>query len=58
MMGVWFADQVDRHLADLDEGWEQEAEEWHRTEESTDYLRHNLQWMNTLHWIKYPHLYL
>ena len=41
----------------LDEGWEQEAEEWARTEPATDELRHNLQWRNALHRIKYPQLY-
>lgn len=58
MMGDWFADQVDAHLNALDEGWEADCEEWHRTERADDELRHNLQWKNALHRIQYPHLYL
>lgn len=52
----WFAEQIDRHPADED--WQADCSEWHRTERATDELRHNLQWQNVLHQIKYPQLYL
>ena len=58
MMGDWFAEQIDRHLAALGEGWEADCEKWERTEQATDELRHNLQWQNALHRIKYPQLYV